>query len=1250
MASIRNLAITAGTTTLNTGLRGASNLGGKIVGSVSGFAKGAQAAAMSEMPGITAAYGFAKSIGGGSLGFKKSAEAKETKMAQVISLEQVRQLKSLTEIARSQLGFQKKAVDLEQKAQKEEKKRHQQILDKLDEVGNGDDGDDGNGILGKLGDLLKAAGGFILGTGLAVAGGITAYDAFGRKTGPRSPRGRRTFGPPTSLARIQEAISPNLSSGGTQIQTPKDAVETSNKRLEKLVETGNKIAAAAGRATISSARITKTQEAERRKREVSSKPSREQKILDDANKRFLAGFQKTTTQIFKEELLKVFPDPKGVSARTASGEMYRGTTLGDILKIDNVTAKIFGKRYGPLFSQLADAYLEVGASKIGENLFGNIMGTAEESRAITGQILGNYKAGKKTLAAEQLIYGLTGIPLGTETLANKFGFANTTQGVGAVANILGAATQSSLFGVQSTYIDPRTGKEVAYTGFGDAINQIMGGAVGGYGGMFGRKGRPEASITTAAAQNISYKGKTGQGVYIINADEVNGQANQQANTIGSMVSSMGLSGKLPLTATPTYSGGITPDDVAESTVDTSETIHQLYENTDEWGSIHEDTMIDTSKADISTQQQVGTGIMGTFQSVGQFLMGGLNSVVNAIMSRPAGGGTSVSIGGFGGSGDFMSMMGNMIGSTAIALGANAITKKIKDPNLRMIANVGLNVAGQKFLLGNLGGVGGTGASIFSQGLNLSSVFPTLKDIMYPGGGIGGGLGNPGMGSSGGGMLATGGAYIGEFLNTMGLETAGSFIQGATGAQVLSSNPGAYAFGETVAKYVGPAVGVYYGYDAFKKLFDGNVAGAAVSGMKAYGALASNPYVFAAAVVLDILGVGKKKPMKPVVERAIAIRGNNDPTQIRTIQERHKDMSDLYPGLDSILMAVFNTLKLVEKQTGQTPFTHASIFVRSGADTIISLYRESEFAVLRSPRGDKWGGIKYHRNYGKPQDAFKNPGSFTSQVIDFITESVKKELTETDESIIAKAADTIQSKTFSELSSGVIKELENLNPEVSSFYAVTTEAQRQFDDLMGQKQKLIDEGIVRNSDSGKGFGAISNLLNPKEFESTELTDVTRYVDSGSDSGGYYVTTPEPVGIVDAGTGQIVPYGSVINYTDANGKETKLTLNRDDAGSSKVVGIINGIPIFDVGTEKGLDVFDYIEYAKRTGIDLPNIGAPETFLSGDTRTPEQKLRESQRETSRRNFNVVSSDNSSTTVNNITTNQSYGTIDPLRTAEVG
>ena len=1241
MASIRNLAITAGTTTLNTGLRGASNLGGKIVGSVSGFAKGAQAAAMSEMPGITAAYGFAKSIGGGSLGFKKSAEAKETKMAQVISLEQVRQLKSLTEIARSQLGFQKKAVDLEQKAQKEEKKRHQQILDKLDEVGDGD-GDDGNGILGKLGDLLKAAGGFILGTGLAVAGGITAYDAFGRKTGPRSPRGRRTFGPPTSLARIQEAISPNLSSGGTQIQTPKDAVETSNKRLEKLVETGNKIAAAAGRATISSARITKTQEAERRKREVSSKPSREQKILDDANKRFLAGFQKTTTQIFKEELLKVFPDPKGVSARTASGEMYRGTTLGDILKVDNVTAKIFGKRYGPLFSQLADAYLEVGASKIGENLFGNIMGTAEESRAITGQILGNYKAGKKTLAAEQLIYGLTGIPLGTETLANKFGFANTTQGVGAVANILGAATQSSLFGVQSTYIDPRTGKEVAYTGFGDAINQIMGGAVGGYGGMFGRNGRPEASITTAAAQNISYKGKTGQGVYVINADEVNGQANQQANTIGSMVSSMGLSGKLPLTATPTYSSGITSDDVAESTVDTSQTIHQLYENSDEWNQQNEERDYSISEADISTQQQVGTGIMGTFQQVGTFLMGGLDKLGQIFMSRPPGGGTSVNVGGGFGGGDFMSMMGNVVGSTLIAVGVNKLTSKIKDPNLRMVANIAGNYAGQKYIMGNFGGASAGAGGGF---VNPSGLMSIGSNLAMPAAGGAFGISN---------FLASQGGFLGSIGSGMNL----------VGANMSAAQAGLSGTGVALGQAIG--YGLPY-IDAITRAFSGDIGGAlgsaaftygvgaAAAGSLSAGAVAAalaNPATAVLAAVAAIFGASifGKKPKKPVVERVIAIRGNNDPTQIRTIQERHKDMSDLYPGLDSILMAVFNTLKLVEKQTGQTPFTHASIFVRSGADTIISLYRESEFAVLRSPRGDKWGGIKYHRNYGKPQDAFKNPGSFTSQVIDFITESVKKELTETDESIIAKAADTIQSKTFSELSSGVIKELENLNPEVSSFYAVTTEAQRQFDDLMGQKQKLIDEGIVRNSDSGKGFGAISNLLNPKEFESTELTDVTRYVDSGSDSGGYYVTTPEPVGIVDAGTGQIVPYGSVINYTDANGKETKLTLNRDDTGSSKVVGIINGIPIFDVGTEKGLDVFDYIEYAKRTGIDLPNIGGPETFLSGDTRTPEQKLRESQRETSRRNFNVVSSDNSSTTVNNITTNQSYGTIDPLRTAEVG
>ena len=66
-----------------------------VTGSVKGFASGVKGAFLSEMPGITSAYGFAKDVRGRMADQGTNVVAKEQRTGNLISLEMVRQLKQL---------------------------------------------------------------------------------------------------------------------------------------------------------------------------------------------------------------------------------------------------------------------------------------------------------------------------------------------------------------------------------------------------------------------------------------------------------------------------------------------------------------------------------------------------------------------------------------------------------------------------------------------------------------------------------------------------------------------------------------------------------------------------------------------------------------------------------------------------------------------------------------------------------------------------------------------------------------------------------------------------------------------------------------------------------------------------------------------------------------------------------------------------------------------------------------------------
>jgi murein DD-endopeptidase MepM/ murein hydrolase activator NlpD len=208
-------------------------------------------------------------------------------------------------------------------------------------------------------------------------------------------------------------------------------------------------------------------------------------IIAEANKQFLNELRSTLTGLTRKELkAALLPDGVGVSFGQANQDnLFRGEQLKQIndtsKKINEGAINLFGKKFGPMFAPMLDkmstSYFEVGSRLVGRQLFTRFGGLdAKETMGITGQVLGNIAAGKKQLAAEQLLFGMsggrkTGIALNAESLFAKYGFEDPEQGISYFADVLGEkATQYSglpaLMGAndrnKSIVRDPRTGKSV----------------------------------------------------------------------------------------------------------------------------------------------------------------------------------------------------------------------------------------------------------------------------------------------------------------------------------------------------------------------------------------------------------------------------------------------------------------------------------------------------------------------------------------------------------------------------------------------------------------------------------------------------------------------------------------------------------------------------------------------------------------------------------------------------------------------
>jgi len=374
-------------------------------------------------------------------------------------------------------------------------------------------------------------------------------------------------------------------------------------------------------------------------------------ILRDANKQFTDSLQKQLTKAISGTLMTaLYPGGyKNVSQKTASGQMYRGEQLNKMLGVTPALTKLgtslFGKQYGPAFGQIfskaATAYMEVGARSVAKGIFGSMGMNSDQANILGGQILGNLAKGtqqSKVTALEQVIFGLSGgkVALGPETIFAKYGFATPAEGVGYMANVLGASIMGP--------IDSALGTTPLNMRNMDPRMRTMG-AFGGYGGEYGGMptGMPSGGTLQAAAQNNPYMQVTKEGMVVI-ADNVP----QLTKDIGAQLNT-----------------------AKQAEIDAQQ------------------RFLDAEAG--SQERAISQKMVSEAQYEQQILTNRLLS------SRGPGGGTSISVGGSGGGG-FFSGGGPLaeVGNMALDLGKSAITQKvvqsmgIKNPYMAMLASFAVN--------------------------------------------------------------------------------------------------------------------------------------------------------------------------------------------------------------------------------------------------------------------------------------------------------------------------------------------------------------------------------------------------------------------------------------------------------------------------------------------------------------------------------------------------------------------------------
>jgi GH24 family phage-related lysozyme (muramidase) len=376
---------------------------------------------------------------------------------------------------------------------------------------------------------------------------------------------------------------------------------------------------------------------------------RQTTLLQRANQTFLNQFQNTTQRLLSKAIYDTLVvgayGKEGsrnlVSKQQTQGEVFRGQQVSKMLGLNKGTEKVLtsvfgkqiGKAYAPMVAQLGTAYLEVGATKVGRDLFSTILGSDKNADALTGQILGNFARGNKQVATEQLLYGLTGVASGPETIFAKYGFGSSQQG----ANFLG--------------------------GYGAA--QITAPIAGMLGGNQPTYRGPDGRQMYGAGQTPMMQPATQQGAYYTG---MNARGNQQNFVNPEMMRLAVDADKAARESLPHIS------DAAWKQLDQAKTDLKL-------------------KTEQYLEAKVDTAEFETARAAQAQAQARLTERTNEILaSKPSavGGGSSAG-------GNFMSSMGNFAFDLGTSLVASKLTQNIKNPYLKAFANFGVTSAASSFI-------------------------------------------------------------------------------------------------------------------------------------------------------------------------------------------------------------------------------------------------------------------------------------------------------------------------------------------------------------------------------------------------------------------------------------------------------------------------------------------------------------------------------------------------------------------------
>ena len=415
------------------------------------------------------------------------------------------------------------------------------------------------------------------------------------------------------------------------------------------VQVEDKKANAILRQQLGTAKVVARQTAVVAKSTTARETRKQTTLLQRANQTFLTQFQNTTQRLLSKAIYDTLVvgayGKEGsrnlVTKQQTMGETFRGQQVAKMLGLNKGTEKVltsvFGKQigraYAPMVSQLGTAYLEVGATKVGRQLFSTILGSDKNSDALTGQILGNFARGNKQAATEQLLYGLTGVASGPETIFAKYGFGSSQQG----ANFLGGYGAAQLTA-------PLAG--------------MMGGNQPTYRG-------PNGQGTYGAGQTPMMQPATQQGAYYTG---YNAKGNQQNFVNPEMMKLAIDADKASRESLPHIS------DAAWKQLDQAKTDLKL-------------------KTEQYLEAKTETAEFETAKAARDQAQARLTERTNEILEkRPTavGGGSSAG-------GNFMSNMGNFAFDLGTSLVANKLTQGIKNPYLKAFANYGVTSAANSFI-------------------------------------------------------------------------------------------------------------------------------------------------------------------------------------------------------------------------------------------------------------------------------------------------------------------------------------------------------------------------------------------------------------------------------------------------------------------------------------------------------------------------------------------------------------------------